>query len=112
MEVDEEIQRCGDGGHAHAMACDINRRIVANGETLPHFVRVSQNITTAMALLHGLLEAMMPEDRQVHLEIRTQLERAVAQQAESSLSWRCKPDASQRTPSVRPARDASVHQAP
>ena len=37
MEVDEEIKRYGDGGHAHAMARDVNRRIIADGETLPHF---------------------------------------------------------------------------
>ena len=65
-----------------------------------------------MALLHGLPEVATSEDCRAHREIRTLLERAVAQQAESSLSRRREPDASQRTPSVRPAKDASAHQTP
>jgi len=65
-----------------------------------------------MALFHGLPEAATSEDRLAHREIRTLLERAAAQQAESSLSRRCEPDASQRTPSLRPAKDASMHQTP
>ena len=111
-KIDEEIRRHGDGGHARAVACDINRRIIADDETLPCFARASQNITVVMALLHGLLEAAMPEDHRVHHEIRTLLERAAAQQAESSMSRRHEPDASQRTPSMHPTRDASIHQAP
>ena len=63
-------------------------------------------------MLHGLLEAATSEDRRAHREIRTLLERAVAQQAESLLSRRREPDTSQRTPSVRLAKDASVHQTP
>ena len=54
---------------------------------------------------------MTPEDRRAHHEIRTLLERAAAQQAESSLSRRREVDASQLTPSERPDRDVSVHQA-
>ena len=61
--VDREIKRHGDGGHARAIAHDVNRRIIADDETLPRFARASQNIAAAKALLHGLLEAMMPEDR-------------------------------------------------
>ena len=64
----------------------IKRRIIADDEALPRFARVSQNIAAATALLHRLLEATTPEDRQAHHEIRTLLECAVAQQAESSLS--------------------------
>ena len=80
------VRRRVYGGRARAVAHDINRRIIADDETLPHFARASQNITAAMALLHGLLEAATPEDRRAHHEIRTLLERAAAQQVESSLS--------------------------
>ena len=85
-ELDWEIKRHGDGGRACAMACDVNQRIVADDEALPHFTRVIQNIAATAALLCGLLGPMMPEDRQAHHEIRLLLERTVAQQAESSLS--------------------------
>ena len=61
------------------MARDVNRRIIADDETLPCFVRASQNITVVMALLHGLLEAATPEDHWAHREIRTLLKRAAAQ---------------------------------
>ena len=36
-EVDREIERRGDGGRARAMARDVNRRIIVDDETLPHF---------------------------------------------------------------------------
>ena len=65
-----------------------------------------------MALLHGHPKATTPEDHQAHHEIRTLLERAAAQQAESSLCRRRELNTSQRTPSERPTRDASVHQTP
>ena len=35
--VDREIERRGDGGHARAVAHDVNQRIIADDETLPHF---------------------------------------------------------------------------
>ena len=76
---------------------DMNRRIIADDEALPRFARASQNITATTAFLHGLLEAATPEDRQAHREIRALLERATAQQAESSLSQRRKLDAIQQT---------------
>ena len=60
--VDREIERRRDGGHACAVACNVNRRIIADDETIPHFAQASQNITAAMALLHCLLEAATPED--------------------------------------------------
>ena len=110
-ELNWEIKCRRDSGRARAMARDINRRIIADDETLPHFARASQNIAAATTLLRGLLEAAMPEDHRAHREIRMLLARAAAQQAESSLSWRCEPNTSQRTPLVRPARDASFHQA-
>ena len=73
-EVDQEIERRENSGHARAMARDVNRRIIADDEALPCFTRASQNIATAMALLHGLLEATMPEDHRAHHKIRTLLE--------------------------------------
>ena len=112
QRIEEEIKRHGDGGHAHAMARDVYQRILTDDGALPHFARASQNIAVVTALLHGLLEAATSEDRRARREIRTLLERAVAQQAESSLSWRCKLDTRQRTPLMRPTKDASVHQAP
>ena len=93
------------------MACDLNRRIIADDEALPRFARASHNIAAAVALLHGLLEAAMPEDHRAHHEIRMLLERAVAQQAESSLSHRRELDVSQHTLSEGPGRDASVQHA-
>ena len=84
--MDREIERRGDGGHTRAVARDVNRRIIADDETLPRFARARQNIAATMALLHGLLEAATPKDRRAHCEIRTLLERAAAQQAKSSLS--------------------------
>ena len=60
--------------------------------------RVSQNITAATTLLHGLLEAVTPEDCRAHHEIRTLLERAAVQQAKSSRSQSRELDASQRMP--------------
>ena len=74
VEVDREIECHRDGGRARAVARDVNRRIIADNETLPHFTRASQNIAAATALFHGLLEAATPEDRRVHREIRTLLE--------------------------------------
>ena len=85
-ELEREIERHEDGGHAHAVACDVNQRIIEDSEALPYFTRASQNIAAAAALLRGLPGPVIPEDRQAHREIRTLLERAAAQQAESSLS--------------------------
>ena len=85
-ELNREIKRHGDGGRARAMALDVNRRIIADDEALPHFARASQNIAATTALLHGLPEAVTPKDHQAHREIHTLLEPAVAQQAMSSLS--------------------------
>ena len=46
-------------------------------EALPHFARVSQNIVAVVALLHGLLEAAMPEDYRAHHKIRMLLDHAM-----------------------------------
>ena len=94
------------------MAHDVNQRIITDDEALPRFTWGSQNIAAVTALLHGLPEAMTPEDHRFHHEIHTLLESAVAQQAESSLSRQHELDASQRTLLERPCRDASVHQEP
>jgi len=90
----------------------VNRRIIEDDEALSHFAWASQNIIAVAALLRGLPELTMPEDHRAHREIRTLLERVAAQQSESSLSQRRELDASQRTPSERPNKDASVHQTP
>jgi len=50
-ELDREIERHGDGGRACAMARDMNQRIIANDEALPHFARASQSIAAMAALL-------------------------------------------------------------
>ena len=81
------------------MAHDVNRRIIKDDEALPHFTRASQNIAATVTLLRGLPGAATPDERWAHQEIRTLLERAAAQQAESSLSRRRELDASQCTPS-------------
>jgi hypothetical protein len=74
-KIDEEIKRRGDGAHTRAAARNVHQRILTDDGTLPHFARASQNIA-----------AVTSEDRWAHQEIRTLLERAAAQQAESSLS--------------------------
>ena len=84
---------------AHAVAHDVNQRIIEDDEALSHFTRVRQNIATAVALLWGLLRSTMPEDHRAHCEIRMLLERAVAQQAKSSLSQRHELNTSQCVPS-------------
>ena len=61
------------------MARDVNRRIIADDEALPHFAWACQTIATMIALLHGLLEATTPEDHQAHREIHTLLEHAAVQ---------------------------------
>ena len=68
------------------MAREVNRRIIADDEALPHFARASQNIPAMVALLHGLPEAATPEDHQAHREIRMLLKRVAVQLAKSSLS--------------------------
>jgi len=68
------------------MAHTIHQRILIDYGGLPHFTWASQNIAAVRALLHGLSEAVASEDRRARREIRTLLERAAAQQAESSLS--------------------------
>ena len=83
---------------ARAMARDVNQRIIEDDEALPHFAWASQNIAAAVALLRGLPGTATPEDRRVHREIRTLLERAAAQQAESLLSRRRELDAANTHP--------------
>ena len=40
-ELDREIECHRDGGRAHAMARDVNRRIIDDDEALPHFTWAS-----------------------------------------------------------------------
>ena len=58
------------------MARNVNRRIIADDEALPHFARASQNIAAAAALLRGLLGPTTYEDRWAHREIHMLLEHA------------------------------------
>ena len=85
-DINREIERRKDGGHARATARTVHQRILTDDGALPHFARASQNIAAATTLLHGFSEAVTSEDRRARREIRTLLERAAAQQAESSLS--------------------------
>ena len=78
-DINREIERHENGGCAHTTARDVHQRILNDDRTLPHFARVSQNITAMMALLCGLPEAVTPEDRRAHHEIRTLLEHAAEQ---------------------------------
>ena len=61
-DINRKIERRESGGRARATARTEHQRILTDDETLPHFARASQNIATATALLHGLLEAAMSED--------------------------------------------------
>ena len=79
MELEREIERHEDGGHARAMARNMNRRIIEDDEALPHFTRASQNIATTAALLQGLLGPATLEDHRAHHKIRTLIDRAAAQ---------------------------------
>ena len=78
MELEQEIEHHGDGGCAHVLAHDVNRRIIEDDEALPHFTQASQNIVVAAALLRGLLEPATPKDCRSHHEIHMLLERMVA----------------------------------
>jgi len=93
-DINREIERHENGGRACATARTVHQRILTDDRTLPHFARASQNVTATTALLHGIPKAVMSEDRRAHREIRTLLERAVAQQAESLLSRRRELDTS------------------
>ena len=73
MELEQEIEHHGDGGHARTMARDVNRRIIGDDGALPHFAQASQNITAMATLLRGLLEPTTPKDHWAHREIRTLL---------------------------------------
>jgi hypothetical protein len=75
-------------------ACDAHWRNIEDNNGLSGFAQASQNIAMAVALLRGLVDLVTPEDRRAHHEIHTLLEHAVAQQAETSLSWRCELHAS------------------
>jgi hypothetical protein len=92
-KLEREIGRRGDGRRAYANARDVNRRILEDDEGPPLFARASQNVTATAALLEGLLKPAVPEAHRAHHKLRTLLERAAPQQAESSMSQRCGPNA-------------------
>ena len=76
----------------------------------PRFARAGQNIAAAAALLQGLPAPATPEERKTQQEIKTLLERAAAQQAESSLSRRRGRDAPTRAGDRRRAGESTVDQ--
>ena len=78
MELEREIERHGDGGCAHAVANDMNQRIIEDDKALPHFSQASQNIAVAAALLRWLSGPTTPEDHRAHREIRMLLKRVAA----------------------------------
>jgi hypothetical protein len=80
-ELEREIGRRGDSGHARAAARDINRRILEDDEGAPLFVRLSLNVAAVAALLEGLPKPATPEGRHAHNQLCTLLERAAQQQA-------------------------------
>ena len=52
-KLDREIERHRDGGRACALVCDVNQRVVADNEALPHFAQASQNITATVPCSMG-----------------------------------------------------------
>ena len=76
MELEQEIEHRRDSGHAHAMARDVNQRIIEDDGALPHFAQASQNITAMASLLRRLPEPATPKDCRAHHEICTLLEHA------------------------------------
>ena len=72
-ELECEIAHRADGGHARAMALDVHRRIIEDDDGVPHFTRASQNIAAVVAMIQGMLEPTMPDERRAHREIRTLL---------------------------------------
>ena len=93
------------------MAREVHRKICEDDAEPPLFPRASQNIAAAAALLRGLPEPATPEERRAQCEVCALLERAAEQQAESSMSWRCGLDASQRAASGQHGDDTSVRRA-
>lgn len=70
--------------------CDVNRHIhkdatVDDGDA-PLFKSASQNLAAAAMLLRGCPELATPKGRRVRQQLKTLLEMAVAQEAESSVS--------------------------
>lgn len=69
-----------------ADVCGVQREICVGDERPPQFACTSQNIAAATALLHRFLEPTTPEEQLACCDMRTLLERVVAQQAESLMS--------------------------
>ena len=65
-DINREIEHRESGGRARVTARTVHQRILTDDGTLPHFARASQNVAAATALLHGLSEAAMSEDRHAH----------------------------------------------
>jgi hypothetical protein len=91
-------------------AHDTHQGIIKDGDGLPRFTRASQNIATMAAPLWRLSEPATPEEHQAQREIRSLLEHAAVQQAESSASQWC--NASWHASSMHHHDDASAHRPP
>jgi len=78
----------GDGGEARRCARDVNRRIIEDegGDNPLVFSTASQNVMAAALLLRAMPEPLTPEGRRVRQGLRSLLEQAVVQNAESSAS--------------------------
>jgi hypothetical protein len=89
IEKERAELRPGTSGTAQLRARDVHRRIL-NDEGAPAapqvFARASQNLAAATLLLRGCPEPEAPEARKVHQKLRSLLEEAAVQQAESSAS--------------------------
>ena len=76
----------GLAGGAQGRARQVQRDIMNEGNDVPQFARVGQNIAAAAMLLRGVPEPVDPQERAVYRNLRVLVEAAAVQQAESSTS--------------------------
>ena len=76
----------GAAGGAWGHARQVQHNIVNEGNDVPQFARVGQNIAAAAMLLRGVPEPVDPQERAVYRNLRVLVEAAAVQQAESSAS--------------------------
>jgi hypothetical protein len=112
--LEQERSSWGNSGAARRRARDIYRRINDDeGGSQPLvFTRASQNVTAAAILLWTMPVPSTTEGRQIRNELRELLECVTVQQAESSASRRCEPEAKLPMEPSQQEREASVHPEP
>ena len=76
----------GSAGGARGRARQVQHDIVNEGNDVPQFTRVSQNIAAAVMRLRGVPEPVDPQERAVYRNLRVLVEAAAVQQTESSTS--------------------------